>query len=126
MSTVTTGALAGFRAQVADLVRDAAPAGWQVFDHAAAPDGIGVTTVFVLVDTWSESPVACGGVTVGLVLWVVAAATDPGPADDELDAAADVVRGVLRELDTAATVTGQRGTWADTNPAYRVEAEVTT
>lgn len=110
--------IAGARAALADAIRTGT--GLDVVDHFAQLDHVGKPTVLVGVATGEPHPTGCAELA-SMAVWVVAAATDPGPADDELDAALDLVLACC-----GTWTTFERGTYGDTNPAYRITVEVPT
>lgn len=78
----------------------------------------------VVLGTASVEPAgtACPWRTVKLDAWCVTPYTDPGPADDDLEA---LLADVLDALDAAgiAWTTADRGVWLDSYPAFRVTIE---
>jgi hypothetical protein len=80
-------------------------------------------TVIVEVDTVTPASTACPGVVVDLAVWLITPYTDPGPADDDLDA---FLGDVVTVLDLAGVnwTTAKRGVWGESYPAYRMTVEV--
>jgi hypothetical protein len=123
VTATLTGTLAGARAAVAGHVEDAT--GLPVLPYFAVADHIGEPTVMVGIASLVPGLTGCGQVLT-MSVWVIAAQVDPGPADDELDAACDQVLAALTDLPTATVTAGERGVYAETNPAYRLTVEVQT
>lgn len=107
---------------------DAMPADIDVRPYAKSLDGLSGTTLMVRVDQVRPGPVA-GTRAYTIVLLLLTALTEPGPADDELDAA---LEDVLHALDTAPAGAGiawtlaDRAVFEDSFPAYQITTTVYT
>ena len=115
--------LTGVRGRVADDLAPLLP-GIDVYPSYRTLENLARTSVLV---GWTDAEpfgTANPGETVTVALWVVAAQTDPtGAADDELDAATDLV---LAALDTLPYPWRRirRTVYADTNPAATIDLEL--
>ena len=112
------------RNEVVTLLDGILPTDVDVIAYARNIDPPKRSTVLVRVDEVVPNPLpqVWRGYRFALVL--VAAKTDAGPADDELDG---LLEDVLHAIDTSDTITwdkASRAVYQDTNPAYEVVLNV--
>lgn len=114
--------VAGVRGEVALALASTSLA---VFDHLAQLGNVGKPSALVGVQRGERRDIGCG-TQATLTVWVVAAQIDPGPSDDELDAALDEVLTALDAAEGIVWRTYERGVYGEANPAYQVTVEVAT
>jgi hypothetical protein len=71
----------------------------------------------------NPADVACPYARVSLDVWAVVPQTDPGGANDALDAFLGDVLGALDTMPHTTWTVADRGVFVDTHPAYRVAVE---
>lgn len=112
---------------VVDALNATAPDGVQVEPYARGLDNVARPVVMVRVDAVAPARnVAQGQRRYGCAVLVVVPTTDPGPADDELDA---LLEDVLEAIELAPKLDwteAKRATLDDTWPAYEVTVNITT
>ena len=97
-----------------------------VMPYAREVDPPAKSTVMVRTDSAKPGP-AIGLTTYGFALVLIAAKTEAGAGDDELDALLEDVIFALDQLSPAGITWSQatRATYQESNPAYEVAVEVT-
>ena len=91
----------------------------------ASADGP-ATRARVFVTIRDVTPVPGCGRGIGLDVWAVSPLTVPGASDDDVDDLLGVLLDALDLTPRTTWSTAERGVWAETNPSYRIETEVTT
>lgn len=115
--------IAGARAALADHLRT--ETGLDVLPYLGSVDNVGKPLVLVGIATTKPDDTGTAEL-VTMPVWIVAAQTEPGPADDELDTAHDLVVAALLTMKATTWTAGQRGVYGDSQPAYELTVECVT
>jgi hypothetical protein len=104
------------RSDLVEALEAALPATYRVTGSPSCPDLIPPDTFDVR--AWANKLTpgpASGSVQIDLTVWVLTPLQSPGPTDDALDVASNLILGILYELPWLSAPTAERGVMDDSD-----------